>query len=156
MLLCLGAIAPVTDDDALAHVVPIARHIAETDTLRIWMDQARSMWPRIAGDSVGVCAAERWRSAGRIDRVRVGLLCLGVVSALARRACERTEHIAAAVVIAVGAPATAFLVPSAKEDLLLLAASTAAAFCLVGGSMAELAAAGLFAVCAPQARATQV
>jgi hypothetical protein len=45
VLPCLGAIAPVTDDDALAHVVPIARHIAETDTLRIWMDQARSMWP---------------------------------------------------------------------------------------------------------------
>ena len=34
-----------TDDDALAYVVPIARRIASTGTLRVWADQARSMWP---------------------------------------------------------------------------------------------------------------
>ena len=43
VLACLGAIAPVTDDDALAYVVPIARHIAETGAVRVWTDQARSM-----------------------------------------------------------------------------------------------------------------
>ena len=45
VLACAGAIAPVTDDDALAYVVPIARHIADTGALRVWTDQARSMWP---------------------------------------------------------------------------------------------------------------
>jgi len=43
---CLGAVAPVTDDDALAYVVPIAQHIARTGHLTVWPDQARSMWPQ--------------------------------------------------------------------------------------------------------------
>jgi hypothetical protein len=145
VLSCAGAIAPVTDDDALAYVVPIARHIADTGALRVWTDQARSMWPqsqqmllafllRLGGDRLGMVTALEW------------CLVLGVVSALARRVCERTEHVGAALIIALGAPVVAFQVASAKEDLLLLAASAATAFCLAGGGdVAELAAAGLFA-----------
>lgn len=144
-LACLGAIAPVTDDDALAYVIPIAKHISETGAVRVWPDQARSMWPQsqqvllaymlhFGGDRLGALTALEW------------LLAIGVISALARRTCERSEHIGAAIVIALGAPVVAFQVASAKEDLLLLAASAAAGFCLVGdGSLAELAAAGLFA-----------
>jgi Protein of unknown function (DUF1420) len=142
---CAGAIAPVTDDDALAYVVPIARHIAGSGTLQVWTDQARAMWPqsqhvllafvlRLGGDRLGAVTALEW------------LLCIGVVSALARRVCERPEHVGAALVIAFGAPVVAFQVSSAKEDLLLLAAGAATAFCLAGsGDIAELAAAGLFA-----------
>ncbi len=142
---CAGAVAPVTDDDALAYVVPIARHIAETGALRVWPDQARAMWPQaqqvvlafvlhLGGDRLGLVTAFEW------------LLCIGVVSALARRVCERPEHAWPSVVIALGAPAVAFQVASAKEDLLLLAASAAAGFCLAGEEgPGELAAAGLFA-----------
>jgi hypothetical protein len=150
MLVCavlasLGAIAPVTDDDALAYVVPVAHHIADTGAVRVWTDQARSMWPQsqqvllafllhAGGDRLGAVTALEW------------WLCIGVVSALARRVCQHTEHIVPALVIALGAPVLAFQVASAKEDLLLLAASAAAAFCLAGsGGLAELAAAGLFA-----------
>ena len=127
-LACLGAMAPVTDDDALAYVVPIARHISETGAVRVWADQARSMWPQsqqvllayvlhLGGDRLGAITALEW------------LLVVGVVSALARRVCERSEHIGAALIIALGAPVVAFQVASAKEDLLLLAASAATAFC---------------------------
>jgi hypothetical protein len=145
VLACLGAIAPVTDDDALAFVVPSARHIAETGALRVWTDQARSMWPqsqqvllayvlRLGGDRLGAVTALEW------------LLCIGVVSALARRVCERSEHVGPALVIALGSPVVAFQVASGKEDLLLLATGGAAAFCLAGsGSVAELGAAGMFA-----------
>lgn len=153
VLACVGAIAPVTDDDALAYVVPIARHIAETGAVRVWTDQARSMWPQsqqvllayllhTGGDRLGAVTALEW------------LLCIGVVSALARRVCERSEHIGAAMIIAFGAPVVAFQVASAKEDLLLLAASGATAFCLAGssGERDELAAAGLFAGIAAAAK----
>ena len=144
-LACLGAIAPVTDDDALAFVIPSARHIAQTGALRVWSDQARAMFPqsqhvllayvmRVGGDRLGAVTALQW------------LLTIGVVSALARRVCERSEHVGAALVIALGAPVAAFQVASAKEDLLMLSAAAACAFCLTGdGSLAELGAAGLFA-----------
>ena len=144
-LACLGAIAPVTDDDALAYVIPIARHIANAGAVRVWPEQARSMWPQsqqvllafmlhLGADRLGALTALEW------------LLAIGVISALARRACERTEHIGAAIIIALGAPVVAFQVASAKEDLFLLAAAAGAFFCLMGsGGLAELAAAGLFA-----------
>ena len=145
LLGCLGAIAPVTDEDALAYVLPIARHIATEGALRVWPDQARSMWPesqqvmlgfmmRLGSDRLGALSAFEW------------LLALGAVSALVRRACEREEHHAAAMVLALGAPVLAFQIASSKEDLFLLAASAAAAACVLGeGGAAELAAAGLFA-----------
>ncbi len=86
---------------------------------------------RLGGDRLGALSAFEW------------LLALGVVSALVRRACEREEHHAAAMVLALGAPVLAFQIASAKEDLFLLAASAAAAACLLGeGGPAELAAAG--------------
>jgi hypothetical protein len=145
LVACLGAFAPVTDDDALAYVIPIARRIAQTDVVRHWHDQARSMWPQsqevllaymlqIGGDRLGAVTALEW------------LLCVGVVSALARRVCERVDHIGAAMIVGLGAPVLAFQVASAKEDLLLLAASGATAFYLAGNAEDdELAAAGLFA-----------
>jgi hypothetical protein len=140
-----GAVAPVTDDDALTYVVPIARHIAESGALRVWADQARSMWPlsqqmllafvlRAGGDRLGLVTAVEWA------------LCLGVLSALARRVCTRREHVWAALVIGLGSPVVAFQVASAKEDLLLVAATAAAGFCLTGAlALPEVAAAGLFA-----------
>ena len=142
---CLGAIAPVTDEDALAYVLPIARHIATEGRLQVWPDQARSMWPesqqamlafmmRLGADRLGALSALEW------------LLALGAVSALARRAGERDAHHAAAMVLALGAPVLAFRIASSKEDLFLLAASAAAAACVLGeGSAGELAAAGLLA-----------
>ncbi len=145
VLACLGAIAPVTDDDALAYVVSIARHIAQSGEVRVWTDQARSMWPQsqqvllayllnAGSDRFGALTAFEW------------LLCVGVVSALARRVCERSEHVGAAMILALGAPVLGFQVASAKEDLLLIAAGAATALCLAGrGQFAELAAAGLFA-----------
>ena len=144
VLACAGAIAPVTDDDALAYGVPIARHIAESGTLRVWPDQARSMWPQsqqvllafmlqAGGDRLGLLTALEW------------LLCIGTVSALAHRVCERPAHATAAVVIALGAPVLAFQVASAKEDLLLLAATAGAALSLTGTTRTELAMAGMFA-----------
>jgi hypothetical protein len=142
---CLGALAPITDDDALDYVVPIARHIADSGALRVWPDQARSMYPqghavlmawmlRVGSDRLGALTAFQW------------LLCLGVVSALARRVCARAGHVSTAIVLAIGAPVVAFQVASGKEDLFLAAATAATAFCLSGdGDRAELAAAGLFA-----------
>ena len=65
------------------------------------------MWPqsqqtllafvlRFGGDRLGAVTALEW------------LLCLGVLSALARRLCERPEHIGPALVIALGAPVVRF------------------------------------------------
>jgi hypothetical protein len=145
VLATLGAIAPVTDDDALAFGVPCARHIAETGRLHVWSDQARAMFPqsqmlllafvlRMGGDRLGVVTALQW------------LLCIGVMSALARRVCERSDHVATAVVIALGSPVIAFQVASGKEDLLVLATTLAAACLLVGAhTSAALAAAGMLA-----------
>jgi hypothetical protein len=142
---CLGALLPVTDDDALAYVVPIARHIAAFKTVTVWPDQARSMWPQsqqvllayllqLGSDRLGVLTALEF------------VLCVGAVSALARRACSRAEHVAAALVIGLGAPVVAFQISSAKEDLLVVAAGAAAACCLINRrDLGELAAAGLFA-----------
>lgn len=142
---CLGAIAPVTDDDALAYVVPIARHIARSGRLQVWSDQARSMWPlshevllaaimRLGGDRLGALSALEW------------LLAVGTVSALARRVCERESHVPWAIALAIASPVAAFQVAAAKEDLLVDAATAAAAFCLAGkGTLSELATAGLFA-----------
>src|SRR2546429_275203 len=46
LVACIGAIAPVTDYDALSYVLPIARHIANEGTLRVWTDQGPSIWPQ--------------------------------------------------------------------------------------------------------------
>lgn len=145
VLAALGGIAPVTDDDALAFGVPCARHIADTGSLRVWSDQARSMFPqsqmlllafvlRVGGDRLGLVTSFEW------------LLCIAVMAALARRFCQRSDHIAVAVVIAVGSPVMAFQVASAKEDLLVLALTLGAAcFLQRDAPRSDLAAAGLFA-----------
>ena len=142
---CAGAIAPVTDYDALSYVLPIARHIAGEGALRVWSDQAPSIWPqahqvllayviRSGGDRLGALTALEWLSA------------VGAVSALARRVCERADHAPLAVALAIAGPVTAFQVASGKEDLALLAATAAALFCLAGPlTIGEVAAAGLFA-----------
>src|ERR1700722_3637419 len=48
-------------------------------------------------------------------------------------------------VIALAAPVVAFQISTAKEDLLLVAATAATGFCLIGADPRDLAAAGLFA-----------
>src|SRR6266849_5954911 len=142
---CVGALAPVTDHDALSYVLPIARHSADAGALRIWSDQAPSMWPqgnqvllafvmKMGGDRLGALSAIEW------------LVAVGAISALARRVCERPEHVPIAIALAIAAPVTAFQVAAAKEDMILLAATAAALFCLAGPRTAgEVAAAGLFA-----------
>ena len=141
---CAGAIAPITDDDALDYVVPIARHIASSGRLLVWPDQAHSMFPQsqqvllawtlgAGGDRLGAVTAFEW------------LLCLAIVGALARRV-SGPDSVAPAIVVALGAPALAFLVTSGKEDLLLVAMTAATALCVCGGgTRRELLAAGLFA-----------
>jgi hypothetical protein len=145
VLACTGALAPVTDHDALSYVVPIANHIATEGTLRVWTDQAPSMWPqahtvllafivRAGGDRLAALSAIEW------------LIAIGAVSALARRACRREDHVPLVLALTIAAPAAAFQVAAAKEDMLLLAATAAALFCLAGPlTVAEAAAAGLFA-----------
>jgi hypothetical protein len=141
---CVGAITPVVDYDALSYVMPIAKRIAETGRLRVWSDQARSMWPlsqemllayvlRLGGDRLIAVTALEW------------LACVGAVSALARRACARAAHVPVAVVIALAAPVVAFQISTAKEDLLLVAAASAVGFCLIGSEPRDVAVAGLFA-----------
>jgi hypothetical protein len=142
---CAGAIAPVTDHDALSYVVPIARHMAREGALRVWSDQAPSMWPQghtvllafivqRGGDRLGALSAVEWLTA------------VGAASAFARRASERAEHVPLAVALAIAAPAAAFQVAAAKEDPLLLAATAGALFCLAGPpTVRESAAAGFFA-----------
>src|SRR5262249_14423564 len=86
------------------------------------------------GDRLGALSALEWLAA------------VGVVSALARRATDRTDQVPLAVALAIAAPAAAFQVASAKEDLLLLAATAGALFCLLGpATIGEAAAAGIFA-----------
>jgi hypothetical protein len=142
---CAGALAPVTDHDALSYVLPIVHHIADESALRVWTDQAPSMWPqahqvmlayiaRTGGDRLGALSALEW------------LMAVGAVSALARRVCERAAHAPLAVALAIAAPVTAFQVAAAKEDMMLMAATAAALFCLAGPmTIGEVAAAGLFA-----------
>ena len=142
---CAGAIAPVTDYDALSYVLPIARHIAREGTLRVWSDQMPSMWPQAhqvllayiigsGGDRPGALTALEW------------LIAVGAISALARRVCKRKDDAPLAVALAIAAPVTAFLVAAGKEDMMLLAATAAALFCLAGPlTIGEVAAAGLFA-----------
>jgi hypothetical protein len=141
-----GNIAPTTDDDALAYVIPIAQRMAETGAFDRWADLSRGMWPQHQGVLLAfitrLAGPEHlgWLTAFEL------LLSVGVVSALARRVCAQPEHVGAAVVIALGSPVVAFLAVSAKEDVLLSAATAAAALCLTGsGSRLEHAAAGLFA-----------
>jgi hypothetical protein len=149
---CAGALAPVTDHDALSYVIPIANHMAGEGTLRVWTDQAPSMWPqahtvllalivRTGGNRLAVLSAIEW------------LIAIGAISALARRACVRIGHVPLAVALTVAAPAAAFQVASAKEDMLLVAATAAALFCLAGPhTIGEASAAGLFAGIAAAAK----
>jgi hypothetical protein len=145
LVACAGAIAPVTDHDALSYIVPIARHIAREGTLRVWTDQAPSIWPQghtvllafivqRGGDRLAALSAFEWLAA------------LGAIAAFARRVCARAGDVPLAIAMAIAAPAAAFQVSAAKEDLLLLAATAGALFCLAGPlTIGEAAAAGLFA-----------
>ena len=142
---CAGAIAPVTDHDALSYVVPIARHITREGALRVWTDQAPSMWPQghtvllafilqRGGDRLAALSALEWLAA------------IGAIAAFARRACARQADVPLSVALAIAAPVAAFQVSAAKEDLLVLGASAGALFCLAGPpTVGEAAAAGLFA-----------
>lgn len=142
---CAGALAPITDHDALSYVVPIARHIADEGALRVWSDQAPSMWPqghtvllafilRMGGDRLAALSALEW------------LLALGAMSAFARRACARADNAPLAVALVIASPAAAFQVSAGKEDVLLLAATAGALFWLSGPKTnGGAGAAGIFA-----------
>ena len=77
LLGCIGAIAPVTDDDALAYVVPISRHIAATGHLAVWPDQVRSMWR----GQLGQVRPDRWLGYRRGGPMALGVEAAGVVEA---------------------------------------------------------------------------
>jgi len=142
---CLGAIAPVTDYDALSYVLPIARHIANEGTLRVWTDQGASIWPQAHQVLLAFLVTSGASRLGAVSAIE-WLMAVGAIAALARRVCIRTEHVPLAVAIAIAAPVTAFQVAGAKEDLIMLAATAAALFCLAGPTSAgEAAGAGLFA-----------
>src|SRR5262249_46169735 len=133
VLACLGAIAPVTDDDALAYVVPIAQRIARTGALTVWPDQARSMWPQSQQVLLSYLTAIGGHQLGALTALEF-VIALGVFSAFARRVCARQEHVAAALIVGFGCPVVAFQVSSAKEDLLVLGAAVATALMLAGAT----------------------
>jgi hypothetical protein len=140
-----GNVAPTTDDDALAYVIPQAERMAETGRFDPWPDLARGMWPQHQGvllafmTRLGGVDHLGWLTAFEL------LLSVGAISALARRVCARPDHVGLAVVIALGSPVVAFLAVSGKEDVLVVGATAAAALCMTGNTRRELAAAGLFA-----------
>jgi hypothetical protein len=137
-LACLGAIAPVTDDDALAYVVPIAQRIARTGALTVWPDQARSMWPQSQQVLLAYLTAIGGQQLGALTALEF-VIALGVFSAFARRMCARQEHVAAALIVGFGCPVVAFQVSSAKEDLLVVGGAAATT------RMRDYAAAGVMA-----------
>jgi hypothetical protein len=153
---CLGALAPTTEFDSLAYPIPIARHLAETGEWRFWPDQVRSVFPLSQELLI-------------VPLVQVGSLHLGLVSAaefvlaawlivsLARRVTPRADAAWAAAIVTLGCPAVAFLAASAKEDLLLLTMTTAAAVSLVSPpGLGAAARTGLFAGFAAGAKFTGV
>lgn len=126
----LGAIAPVTDDDALTYVIPQAMRLAETGVLRVWPDQLAGMWPqsqqvllawmiRFGADQLGALSAFEL------------LLAVGAIVVLAREALADEQRRGLAIAIAIGAPVAASLAASAKEDLLVVAATAGVAACLI-------------------------
>jgi len=145
VLACVGAIAPVTDDDALAYVVPIAQRIARTGALTVWPDQARSMWPQSQQVLLAYLTAIGGHQLGALTALEF-VIALGVFSAFARRVCARPEHVAAAMIVGFGCPVMAFQVSSAKEDLLVLGAAVATALMLAGAKRThDYAVAGVMA-----------
>jgi hypothetical protein len=153
---CLGAIAPTTEFDSLAYPIPIARHLAEEGLWRFWPDQVRSVFPLS-------------QELLLVPLIQAGSLQIGLVSAaefvlaawlivsLARRVTPRADAAWIAALITLGCPAAAFLAASAKEDLLLLTMTTAAAVSLVSPpSLGAAARAGLFAGFAMGAKFTGV
>ena len=141
---CVGAIAPVTDSDALTYVVPAAERVAAMGQLDVWPDMARTMWPLsqqvLLAYLIDVGGQER---LGLLTAFEL-LLCFGSLSALARRACDTPHNGGLAIIIALGCPAIAFLAASGKEDLLVVAGTAGAAFFL-SGVAPHFAAAGIFA-----------
>lgn len=119
-LACLGALAPVTDDDSLSYPIPIARHLAEEGRWRFWPDQLLGVLPLTQQLLTSQLVSLGGTRLGVVSAVE---LCVGVAILLTigRRTLfgEGTPWLA--VVIAFAHPAAAFLSASAKEDLLLSA-----------------------------------
>jgi hypothetical protein len=152
-LACFGAIAPVTEGDALSYVVPEAVRIAETGRLDVWPDLARMMWPLSQQVVLAYLVSVAGHShLGLLTALQL-LLCAGTLSALARKACNGNVHVGAVLAIALGSPAVAFLAASGKEDLFVVAATAGCAFFVAGTpTRRDLAAAGLFAGAAAGAK----
>jgi hypothetical protein len=152
----IGAFAPVTEFDSLAYPIPIARHLADDGAWRFWADQARSVFP-LSQQLLIVPQVQRGDlNLGLLGAVQLALAAALIVS-LARRVTTDRDVPWVAAIIALGSPAVAFLAASAKEDLLLLTMTTAAAVSLVSppGAGAALRV-GLFAGFAAGAKFTGV
>lgn len=151
---CLGAIAPVTESDSLAYPIPIAEQLARDGHWQFWPHLARSVYP----------LSQQFLEAALIvsGNHRVGLISAAefvvatvLIAMLAIRILARPAAGWVASIIALGCPAVAFLVGSAKEDLLLIVMTVAGAYALnLKPGKASVAAAGLFAGLAAGAKYT--
>jgi hypothetical protein len=144
----------VTESDSLAYPFPIAQHLAKEGTWRFWPNLAQSVYP-LSQELLGACmillGSERLGLVSAAELVVAALLIL----ALARRVSILSASGPVAAIVAFGCPAVAFLAGSAKEDLLLVMHTAAAALVLTfPPATGAVATAGLFAGLAAGAKYT--
>jgi len=141
----LGALVPTTEFDSLAYPIPITQHLAVDNAWRFWPDQVRSVFPLSQELLMVPLLLADSRALGLVSAAALAIGAFLIV-ALARRVCRHRDAPWMAAIIALGCPAVAFLAASAKEDLLLIVMTTAAAVSLVSAPSAATAArVGLFA-----------
>jgi hypothetical protein len=152
----VGALAPITEFDSLCYPLPIARHLVQDGAWAFWPDQARSAFPLSQELLIAPLMIAGSQTLGVLSAAELALAACLIV-ALARRVTRHQDAPWIAVIIALGCPAVAFLAASAKEDLLVLVMTTAAAVSLVStpGSGAAVRV-GLFAGFAVGAKLTGV
>src|SRR5262249_23010889 len=141
----LGAMAPITEFDSLAYPIPIAQHLADAGAWRFWPDQIRSVFPLSQEMLLVPLIQTGSHGLGLLSAFEL-VLVVQLMVALTRRVGRQPEAPSIAAIIALGCPAVAFMVASAKADLLLLTMTTAAAVSLVSEPARGAAArVGLFA-----------
>jgi hypothetical protein len=150
----LGGLAPVTEYDSLCYSLPILRHLVEDDAWRFWPDQVRSVFPLSQSFLMAPVAIAGSQALGLISAVELAM-AVALTATLARRCSARADTPWMASIIALGCPAVGFLATSAKDDLLAVVMTLAAAVSLLSapGSGAS-ARAGLFAGLAVGAKLT--
>ena len=141
----IGSIAPTTDDDSLTYPIPIAQHLVRDGQWRFWPDQALSTYP-LSQELLEAALLDAGATRlGPLSGLEFALTAFMLMS-LARRVAREQAAIWLAPVIALGCPAAAFLASSAKEDMLLIMMTVAAALALyLRPSMGAAITAGLFA-----------